>query len=96
MSVYLAKKYPFVKVHAIGPDPLNYAYLRRNLKLNGVTNVTAINTAVSCDGGNKTLYIDASYSAWATGPLLTPIFLRRTLRVEAVASVTLEVLFDKH
>ena len=40
--------------------------LIRNLELNGLTNVTAINTAVSSDGGKKSLYVDASDSAWAT------------------------------
>jgi FkbM family methyltransferase len=95
MSIYLAKKYPFIKVYAIEPDPYNYACLIRNLELNGVTNVTAINTAVSCDGGSKTLYVDASDSAWATTDASLACS-RGALRVEEVASMTLEVLFDKH
>jgi FkbM family methyltransferase len=95
MSIYLAKKYPFIKVYAIEPDPFNYACLIRNLELNGVTNVTAINTAVCGDGGNKTLYVDVADSAWATTDASLACS-RGPLRVEEVASVTLEELFDKH
>ena len=95
MSIYLAKRYPFIKVYALEPDPVNYACLIRNLELNGVTNVTAINTAVSGDGGRKTLYVDVSDSAWATTDAGLACS-RGPLRVEEVASVTLEELFDKH
>ncbi len=95
MSIYLAKRYPFIKVYALEPDPVNYACLIRNLELNGVTNVTAINTAVSGDGGRKTLYVDVSDSAWATTDASLACS-RGPLRVEEVASVTLEELFDKH
>src|SRR5262245_20963713 len=94
MSIYLAKTYPFIKVYAIEPDPFNYACLIRNLELNGVTNVTAINTAVSSDGGSKTLYVDVSDSAWATTDSSLACS-RGSLRVEVVPSVTLEALFDK-
>src|SRR4029453_308456 len=95
MSIYLAKRYPFIKVYALEPDPVNYACLIRNLELNGVTNVTAINAAVSGDGGRKTLYVDVSDSAWATTDASLACS-RGPLRVEEGASVTLEELFDKH
>ena len=95
MSIYLAKTFPFIKVYAIEPDPANYACLIRNLELNGVTNVTAINTAVSGDGEGKTLYVDVSDSAWATTDASLACS-RGPLRVEEVASVTLEALFDEH
>jgi FkbM family methyltransferase len=94
MSIYLAKTYPFIKVFAIEPDPFNYACLIRNLEVNGVTNVTPINTAVSGDGGKKTLYVDASDSTWATTDANLACS-RGSLRVEEVVSVTLEALFDK-
>jgi FkbM family methyltransferase len=94
MSIYLAKTYPFLKVYAIEPDPFNYACLIRNLELNGVTNVTAINTAVTGDEGKKTLYVDVPDSSWATTDASLACS-RGSLRVEEVASVTLEALFDK-
>jgi len=95
MSIHLARTYPFIKVYAIEPDPLNYACLMRNLELNGVTNVTAINTAVSGDGGNKTLYVDLADSAWATTEAGRTCS-RGALRLEEVTSVTLEALFDSY
>ena len=82
-------------MYAIEPDPLNYACLMRNLELNGVTNVTAINTAVSGDGGNKTLYVDLADSAWATTEAGRTCS-RGALRLEEVTSVTLEALFDSY
>ena len=56
MSIYLAKKFPFIHVYAIEPDPENYDCLKRNIELNGVTNVTVINKAISGDGHKRILY----------------------------------------
>jgi FkbM family methyltransferase len=95
VSIYLAKTFPFIKVYAIEPDPMNYACLRRNLELNGVTNVTALNTAVSGDGGRKRLYVDVLDSAWATTDASLACS-RGPLRIAEVESVTLEELFHKH
>jgi FkbM family methyltransferase len=92
-SIYLAKKYPFIKVYAIEPDPKNYACLTRNIELNGVTNVTAINKAVSGDGQKRTLYVDAWNSAWATIDARVA-FARRFLRTVEVNTLTLEQLFQ--
>jgi len=95
MAIYLAKRYPFIKVYAIEPDPMNYACLIRNIEMNEVTNVTAIDTLVSGEGGHKTLYVDASDSAWATTDAGLAC-ARGPLRVAQVASTTLAELFDKH
>lgn len=52
ISIYLALKYPGLRIIAIEPTPFNYARLLRNLSANGVTreNVIAINRAVTSDG----------------------------------------------
>lgn len=55
VSCYLAKKHPDIKVLAYEPVPENYARLVRNLKANGIENVTAINSAVTGDGRDLTL-----------------------------------------
>jgi FkbM family methyltransferase len=94
-SIYLAKTFPFIKVYAIEPDPMNYACLKRNLELNGLTNVTAINTAVSSDGKKKRLFVDASDSAWSTTDAALACS-RGPLRIVEVESVTLEKLFHNH
>jgi FkbM family methyltransferase len=95
MSIKLAKTFPFIKVYAIEPDTMNYACLRRNLELNGLTNVTAINTVVSGDGTKKRLYVDASDSTWATTDARLA-WSRGPMRTAEVESVTLEELFHKH
>jgi FkbM family methyltransferase len=94
VSIYLARKYPFIKVYAVEPDPLNYGCLKRNIELNGVTNVTAINKSVSGDGQKRTLYVNARESAWATiDARMTPSHL--ALRTVQVETVTLEQLFQE-
>jgi len=94
-SLYLAKKYPFIRVYAIEPDPTNYACLRRNIELNGVTNVIAIDKAVSGDAHKRRLYVDASSSAWATIDA-EAARSRRLLRTVDVETITLNGLFDEY
>lgn len=94
VSIYLARKYPFIKVYAVEPDPLNYGCLKHNIELNGVTNVTAINKAVSGDGQKRTLYVNAWESTWATidAHMTTSQLALRTVQVE---TMTLEQLFQE-
>ncbi len=95
VSIYLAKQFPFVTVYAIEPDPLNYACLLRNIALNGVANVVAINKAVAGDGQPRTLYADALESAWATldAKLASSRYVLRTVQVD---SITLDQLFQEY
>ena len=95
VSIYLAKKFPFIKVYAIEPDPLNYVCLTRSIEANRVTNVVAINKAVSGDGRKRTLYVDAGESAWATINPKTAVS-QRLLRLAEVDTITLEQLFQEH
>jgi FkbM family methyltransferase len=94
LSIALAKKYPFVTVYALEPDPLNYASLQQNIARNGASNVVALNMAVSGDGRPYTLYTDARDSSWAT---IDPRMIepQRVLRTELVNSITLVDLFAK-
>ena len=46
------------RVFSFEPDPHNYDLLVRNVELNGFTNVTALNVAVSSGKGTVTLYLD--------------------------------------
>jgi FkbM family methyltransferase len=95
MSIYLAKKFPFIKVYAIEPDPLNYACLKRNIALNGVTNVTALHKAVSKDGQTRILYTNAWGSGWATidARMASSYHVLHTVQIE---TVTLEQLFQEY
>jgi FkbM family methyltransferase len=95
LSIALAKKFPFVTVYALEPDPLNYASLQQNIARNGVRNVTALQMAVSEDGLPRTLYTSARDSAWATTDARM-ILPHRVLRSVLVDTITLEQLFRKH
>jgi FkbM family methyltransferase len=94
-SICLAKKYPFIKVYAIEPDPVKYGCLIRNIELNGVTNIVAINKAVSGDGRKERLYISPWNTGWAT---IKPNVAasQRVLRTIEVKSLTLEQLFQEY
>ena len=49
ISIYLAKKYPFIHVHAFEPIPENYKAFVKNIEDNNVTNVDAAPVAVTAD-----------------------------------------------
>jgi FkbM family methyltransferase len=92
MSIYLAKKFPFIHVYAIEPDPENYDCLKRNIALNEVTNVTVINKAISGDGCKRILYSSHADSGWATiNTCMTSA--HQVLRAAQVDTVTLDQLF---
>jgi FkbM family methyltransferase len=95
VSIYLAKKFPFITVYAIEPDPQNYACLKRNIELNGVTNVTALHKAVTGDGRQRILYTNAWESAWATidARMASSKHILRPVQVE---TMTLEQLFQEY
>jgi FkbM family methyltransferase len=58
VSIYLAKKHPGIKVYAFEPVTVNYRRLLRNIEANGVTNIIAVNKAVTGDGRTVTIYGD--------------------------------------
>jgi FkbM family methyltransferase len=50
------------KVYAFDPNPTNFNLLLRNIKLNHISNVEAVNKAVSNTNGSRKLFIDRKYS----------------------------------
>ncbi len=95
LSLYLAKKYPFITVYALEPDPVTYECLKRNIDLNHLTNVLAMNKGVSGTASKKTLYVNSSYNGMATiNPKLASSY--HTIRVVNVETTTLEQLFMEY
>lgn len=95
LSIYLAQTYPFVRIVALEPEPSLFECLLRNIELSGVTNVTAINRAVSGDGRSATLYTSPRPGALATiDPSLAAA--HPVLRPLTVDTLTLEQLFRDH
>ena len=50
VSLYLAKRWPFLRIHAFEPHPVNYRNCAENLRINGVANVRLTRQAVTADG----------------------------------------------
>lgn len=52
ISIYLAKKYPFLKIYAFEPVFENWKNFKRNMSLNNVSNsqIKLHNCAITCDG----------------------------------------------
>jgi len=52
VSIYLAKKFPFLKIYAFEPVKEDYENFLQNMKLNNIPNetITVENKAVTCDG----------------------------------------------
>lgn len=95
VSIYLAKKFPFLKVYAIEPNPVSYACLKRNIELNGVTNVTALHRAVSEDGQTRILYTNSWDNGWATIDSKMASS-HHVLSIVQIETVTLEQLFREY
>jgi FkbM family methyltransferase len=96
ISIYLARRYPFIRVYAIEPDPLSYECLEQNLKANGVDNVIAINKAISGDGEKRTLYVDVWNSSMTTTDANLANSRSAHLRTAEVETLTLEALFQQY
>lgn len=52
VSLYIAKKYPNVKIYSYEAHPINYQNLIRNISHNNITNIVAHNLAVSHTDGD--------------------------------------------
>lgn len=55
VSIYLAKKYPFLKILSFEAHPFNYSNLIENIRLNGVNNIIPFNLAVSSNDNSEVL-----------------------------------------
>ena len=55
-SINIAKNYPLSKVHAFEPIPKTYSFFARNVKLNGLENITTQNFGLSNERKDITFY----------------------------------------
>ncbi len=69
IALYLAKKYPFITIHSFEPAPVNYESFKQNIALNGVTNVTVDNCAVTKDRRTLEMIMNVDNTGGATGQL---------------------------
>lgn len=94
VSIYLAKRYPFLTVRAFEPCPPNYQAFVENLKLNDVMNVTVDNVAITSDRRNLDLIVNLENSGGATANLAD----MRLPKHEnfTVPSITLDDVFERY
>ena len=90
MSIYLAKKYPFLKIITIEPVYRTYMFLLRNIWLNKITNIFPINCAITGDGKQLTLYVDYSISGGAS----SKVIVTDNHDTITVNSMTLDNIFE--
>jgi len=69
VSIYLARRYPGLTIHAFEPIPDNYDHLTQNLRLNGVRNIIAHPLAITKDGRAFEMIVHLSNSGGGTGCL---------------------------
>ncbi|HEY2363859.1 MAG TPA: FkbM family methyltransferase [Candidatus Angelobacter sp.] len=91
VSLYLAKRWPFLQIFAFEPHPINHANFARNLRLNNVSNVSLFQQAVTADGRSIMLRLVDSN----TGGASAVFDMAGAYTVGPVESVTLQEIFDK-
>ncbi len=90
VSLYLAKRHPYVRIHAFEPHPLNYENCVDNLRLNDVANVRPVRRAVTGDGRTLTLRGLSRNTGGATA-----VFeMTGAVASGPVESMTLDDIFD--
>jgi FkbM family methyltransferase len=95
VAISLAKRFPYLMIYAVEPNPMNYACLKLNIELNGVANVIPLNKAVSGDGRKRLLYMDASDNGWSTVDSKMAS-TRHVLNTAEVDTLTLDQLFHQY
>jgi FkbM family methyltransferase len=94
ISIYLAHKYPFLKIYSFEPLKANYKNFFRNRIMNNIPDgtITAENLAVTGDGRNVTMNIDPTNS----GGSRMREFSVSTKTDDIVPSITLDSIFEKY
>lgn len=92
VAIYLAKRFPFLSIIAVEPDPANYRNLIGNIAWNGVDNVVPRRQAVTADGRPFALWTPPDNTGAASG------FVRTVagLGASVAPSTTLDALFAAH
>ena len=100
VSIYLAKKYPNLKILAFEPCKNTYHVLRENLSKNKIENVETFNFAVSGNGRNLSL-LKAPNNSGMANAFLTEKLKKKALNkynftIEETRSKTLDSIFREN
>lgn len=91
VSMYLAKRWPSLLIHAFEPHPRNHANCARNLQVNGVSNVRLHRKGVNRDGRPMVLRWNGSNTGGATAAFELP----GATPTEPVEATTLDRILDE-
>jgi FkbM family methyltransferase len=93
ICLYLAKRYPAITIYAFEPVPENFEMLNHNIEANGITNVIAINRAVTGDGRRLELRVDFGTNSGGGSAYVSEKAQGKTVEAE---SVTLSQIFNDY
>lgn len=99
VSIYLAKKYPFLKIYAFEPVKQNYENFKKNIKLNNIPDgiIFVEHAAVTKDGRDIRMSVDTINSG---GSSIESIDWGKqdplSAAEELTSSITLDQIFDKY
>jgi FkbM family methyltransferase len=91
VSMYLAKRWPFLQIYAFEPHPVNHANCVDNLRLNNVSNVRLFQEALTGDGRSIMLRLVGSNTGGATAVFDLP----GSESAGPVKSLTLHDIFER-
>ena len=95
VSIYLGKKFPFLKIYSFEPIPDNYKHFLKNIKINNVNNIDPFNLAVTADGRNLPMIVNFFDNSGGATACLRNMRLPGHFRF-VVKSVTLDDIFERH
>jgi len=85
VSIYLAKKYPKIKIYAFEAHPVNFQSLLYNIKLNSVYNIIPVNKAVYSETGKiLTISLDTTNTGASS------CFIQRDTKEFSVETISLD------
>jgi FkbM family methyltransferase len=95
VAIYIAKKFPAVRIFSFEPVPENHDHYRRNLEYNGVTTVQLANLAVTGDGRDLSLTVNFDNNSGGGTAHVRDMEMARHNSCTA-KSVTLDQVFEEH
>jgi len=89
-SIYLAKRYPQVKIYAFEPFPTSFQFLYKNIEENNVKNIIPIPLAITADRRRMYLYATKDNLGGANSYINS---VNTAYSIAEVSSITLDDIF---
>ncbi len=102
-SIYLAKQFPGLRIICLEPVPATFENLKKNIKINNITNIIAENLAVTADGRDVEMFLlqELPGSAFVDDYIQYPSIKERfdlseNINKITIKSTTLHHIFEKY